>query len=228
MLLHHCSNLEKLELGGRGTSLFTRLFDVRPLALGHWPKLRSLTLGHTLMREGPTASTNTFETFISSHLNLKELSLPCSTRYPKLNLAGSGVAIESFSGSLPYLLGIILSCNLTKLSLCTEEHAAWYIPYVRQALRLCPSLIDLELWINLSNRGVPNMIADGIDNDLKTQETDHIKIFRSILASCPGLLHFKVLCSTRKKYGFHMVNSRCVFLRHSLTYHDSKTSRRLW
>jgi len=188
------------------TSLFTRLLDVRPLTLGHWPKLRALTLGHALIREEPEGehtSMNSFELFVSSHPNLKELSLPYPTRIPKLYRLAPGIMIESFSGSLPYLRSLLPFCNLTTLNLCTEEHAAWYIPYVQQTLKLCISLTTLSLWIDLSHRGV--LPTDGKD-DPEMQETDHIKIFRSVLTSCPALLHFKLLCSTRRKYGFQMAS----------------------
>jgi hypothetical protein len=205
-MLHRCSNLEELELGGQGASLFTRLLDIRPLTLGHWPKLRALKLGHTLMRKGPEIeqmSMNAFELFVSSHPNLKELSLPYPTRILKLHSLAPGVMIESFSGSLPYLRGLFPFCNLTALSLCTEEHPAWYIPYVRQTLEQCISLTTLSLWIDLSHRDV--LPADCSD-DPELREMDHIKIFRSILASCPALLHFKLLCSTKRKYGFQMAS----------------------
>jgi hypothetical protein len=205
-MLHRSSNLEELELGGQGTSLFTRLLDARPLTLGRWPKLRALKLGHTLMRQGPEMEQtimNPFELFVSSHPNLKELSLPYPTRILKLQNLAPAVKIESFSGSLPYLRELLPFCNLTTLSLCTEEHPAWYIPYVRQTLKQCISLTTLSLWIDLSHRDV--LPADSKD-DPELRETDHIKIFRSVLASCPELLHFKLLCSTKRKYGFQMAS----------------------
>lgn len=205
-MLNRCSDLEELELGGQGSSLFTRLLDVRPLTFGHWPKLKTLKLGHTLMREGPQrerTSRNPFELFISSHPKLKELSLPYPTRIFTIHSLAPGVIIESFSGSLPYLSGILPFCHLTTLSLCTEEHPAWYIPYVRQTLKQCIFLTTLSLWIDLSHRDV---LPVETKDDPELRETDHIKIFRSVLVNCPELLHFKLLCSTKRKYGFQMAS----------------------
>jgi hypothetical protein len=217
-MLHRSSNLEELELGGQGISLFTRLLDVRPLTLGRWPKLRALKLGHTLLREGPEGeqtSLNPFELFVSTHPNLKELSLPYPTRIQKLHILAPGITIESFSGSLPYLRGLLPFCELTTLSLCTEEHPAWYIPYVRQTLTMCLSLTTLSLWIDLSHRDV--LPAESKD-DPEMRETDHIKIFHSILTSCPALLHFKLLCSTRRKFGFQMASHITHFHIYSLSH----------
>ena len=223
-MLHRSDNLEELELGGQGISLFTRLLDTRPLILGRWPKLRTLKLGHTLMRQGPEreqTSMNPFELFVSSHPHLKELSLPYPTRIPQLQNLAPGVMIESFSGSLPYLRAMLPFCSLTTLSLCTEEHPAWYIPYVRQTLQQCIFLTSLSLWIDLSQRDV---LPAESKNDPELRETDHIKIFRSVLASCPGLLHFKLLCSTKRKYGFQMA-SQVAYLIQTLylIYYNRRT-----
>lgn len=213
-MLYRFKDLEELELGGRGFSLFTRLLNVLPLTQGRWPKLRSLKLGHVLLRQEPKAemtSTNLFERFVSTHRNLKALSLPYPTRVMPLHTLAHGVTIESYSGSFPYLCDMFTSCNLTTLSLCAESHAAWYIPFVRETLGLCTSLTSLSLWIDLSSRdltmppGIPNAMAPEL------RETDHIKIFRSVLACCPGLLHLKLLCSTKRKYGFQMA-SRVAYL----------------
>lgn len=201
MLIDRCPHLQELALGGPGTSLTTRLFNARRLCRGKWPQLQSVSLGHVLLfdRERPASDQdediNSFRTFIRYHSKtLKRLQLPYSTKIP--HLSSENLQLESFSGNIPYLIDILPLDSLRELILCSEEHAAWYIPYVRRVLLRFPALTTLVIWINLSTR---------IEDPTVEQDTDHINIFYSILQTCPNLQHFKVLCSTKTKHGFQMV-----------------------
>lgn len=200
MLIDRCPHLQELALGGPGTSLTTRLFNARRLCKGRWPQLQSVSLGHVLLydRELPAfdqdEDINSFKNFIRYHRKtLKRLQLPYSTKIPQLT--SENLELESFSGNIPYLIDLLPLDSLRELILCSEEHAAWYIPYLRRVLLRFPALTTLVIWINLSSR---------IEDPTVEQDTDHIRIFYSILQTCPNLHHFKVLCSTKTKRGFQM------------------------
>ena len=199
-MLYRCNNLEILELGSR---YFTRPFDVRPLATGRrWPRLKSLSFPRVRAFDS-----DALESFILSHSSLKDLSLPSDLE--SINLANSGITLESFSGTLLGALSIPEFSNLTTLRFCAEISTAPFIQYVLHVLKSCPSLVTLALWIDLSKR-----YAEAQETPA---ETDHIKVVRSILSSCRALLHFKLVCSTAGKDGFHMVGG--VLCLHMPTAH---------
>lgn len=211
MLHDRGDQLQELILGGENQSIYNRLFDVRPLIRGHWPKLHSLVLGRTMMQDvnfwdedSPYKDlTDEFNSFLFSHPTLRRLELPYPSRYPKVDLTGSDIRLESYSGSLPYLVDMG-HWTLKSLRLCTEQHPSWYIPYVGRFLSNLHSLTSLEIWIDLSYSTAEIISQDSFDHT-EAREKDHIKVFRSVLASCRSLLHFKVHCSTRKKHAFLMV-----------------------
>jgi hypothetical protein len=184
MLLTRCDQLKELTIGGENQSIYHRLFDVRPLLRGRWPKLTSLILGRTMMQDmyrwdnSCMDATGDFGLFLSSHPTLKRLYLPAPSRYPTIDLTGSDIKLESFSGSLQYLLHFLGHCKLKSLRLCTEQYPSWCIPYVRQVLGHLHCLTSLELWIDLSNPSEEIEPEDGSD-DPDFREKDHIKLFTS-------------------------------------------------
>ncbi|GLB33961.1 hypothetical protein LshimejAT787_0108450 [Lyophyllum shimeji] len=195
MLLDRCANLKELTLGGERVSYYTPLFDVRPLTRGRWPKLHSLTLGHTLMQNSGIAlldwdsvsemqSMKDFSSFISSHRHLRKLHIPYDARFPALDLTGSDVLITEFSGTHFYLGYILPYCHLTTLSLS--------------------SLSTLELWVDLSHRIKSYLSGLSPEKNAALQQTDHIKVLRPLVLACPRLLHLKIMCTTKRKFGFAM------------------------
>ncbi|TFK43737.1 hypothetical protein BDQ12DRAFT_731725 [Crucibulum laeve] len=206
MLLNRCPDLEELSLGSVGSSMNMKILDIRPLTQGRWPSLQKLSLGHTLMlgedEELTVEKNSEFSEFLCAHSTLKKLRLPYPVHYPRLDLANSQIQLESYSGSLSSVIGLLPQCqNLKELVLCADEHAAWYVPYIRHILRLLPTVTTLAVWLDLSFRFD---VENSVTGEQIKQESDHMVIIRSILAECPQLEHFKVLCSTKRKYGFSM------------------------
>lgn len=215
MLLDRCANLKELTLGGERVSYYTPLFDVRPLTRGHWPKLNSLTLGHTLMQNRGIAladwdsvseleSMKDFSHFISSHPFLRKLHIPYDDRFPALDLTGSEVAITEFSGTHFYLGHILPHCHLTTLRLCSERLQTWRLVDLLPCLHNLPSLSTLELWVDLSHRIKSYLSGLSPEKNAALQETDHIKVLRPLVIACPCLLHLKIMCTTKRKFGFAM------------------------
>ncbi|KAG6833909.1 hypothetical protein H0H87_007920 [Tephrocybe sp. NHM501043] len=99
-------DLRELTLGGERTTYYTPLFDVRPIVHGRWPKLRSLTFGHTMMQDnGPLIlsewdpmsqdeGTKEFSRFISSHPHLRKLHIPYDARFPPLEIQNSDIKLQ--------------------------------------------------------------------------------------------------------------------------------------
>jgi hypothetical protein len=206
MLLNHCPQLEDLTIGSLATSS-TRLFDVRPLSNGRWPTLRSLSLGYTMMLDRDSSpeigrkNARDFVSFMTSHPALKSVHFPYPSHYPStFDLSGSAVQLRSFSGTIPFIFNFLPFSELKELNLASEEHPSWSLSFVKRTLKQLPSLTTLAIWIDLSSSHKP---FNPIEKD---PETDHIKVFHSILGCCPQLLHFKVFCSTKSKYTFSMVS----------------------
>ncbi|KAF8076554.1 hypothetical protein FPV67DRAFT_1471926 [Lyophyllum atratum] len=217
MLRDRCGDLKQLTLGGERTSYYTPLFDVRPLIRGRWPKLQTLTLGHTLMQTRGIAlldwdsvsemeSTKAFSCFISSHPFLRKLHLPYDARFPALDLTGSEVIISEFSGTILYLGYILPYCDLTALRLCSERLHPWRLVDLVPTLHKLPSLTTLELWIDLSHRIKSDLLNLSPEKNAAVRETDHIKVLRPLVNVCPSLLHLKIVCTTKRKFGFSMKN----------------------
>jgi hypothetical protein len=181
-MLSRCNNLEELSFGGELTAL--RKINVQPLTLGYWPELKSLIIGNNVYLDIEGSS---FATFLSSHRNLKDLSMWETLGYQQPNLDGLDVTIQSFRGDLSFLVDTASFKHLNTLDVATSD---WEVPQMLEVLRQL-ALTTLELQINL-------------DRGPEIWETDHIKVLRSILANCPALLHFKMVCTA--KNAFHLVS----------------------
>ncbi|KAG6831398.1 hypothetical protein H0H92_011000 [Tricholoma furcatifolium] len=217
MLLDRSSNLQELTLGGERTTFFTPLFDVRPIVRGRWPKLHTLTFGHTLMQDSPLIvdwgdlsqtqeeSSKEFSRFVSSHPMLKKLHIPYDARFPPLEISNPDIVIKEFSGTHFYLTYILPCSQLTTLKLCSERLQTWRLVDLLPCLRNLLELSTLELWIDMSHR-VRASTLHGLtpEKNAALLETDHIKVFRPLLTACDSLLHLKLVCTTKRKYGFRM------------------------
>ncbi|KAJ7242045.1 hypothetical protein C8J57DRAFT_1368244 [Mycena rebaudengoi] len=197
MLIEHCPHLEELTIGGAAPC--PRLFDIRPVSYGQWPRLRSLTLGDLVMQvprnNADARKEPSFMAFLRSHPGLRCLKMqhvggdtfPASLKLPPAALP----RLRSFSGPLPYVRSLPQPWLIQDLSLTGLQHSTNAFPRLFASLQELTALTSLQILIDLSffanvNRGL--------------QPRDHGKVFRSLLASCPRLLHLDLLCFTQPTF----------------------------
>ncbi|KAG6911238.1 hypothetical protein DXG01_003105 [Tephrocybe rancida] len=216
MLLERCKNLQELTLGGERTTYYTPLFDVRPIVDGRWPKLHTLTFGHTMMQDSPlilpdwddisqSEATKEFSRFISAHPRLKKLHIPYDARFPPLEISNSDIVINEFSGTHFYLNYVLPCSQLTALRLCSERLQTWRLADLLPCLQNLQHLSTLELWIDMSHRvNISTLSGLPPEKNAALLETDHIKVFRPLFTACRSLLHLKLMCTTKRKFGFRM------------------------
>ncbi|KAJ7851989.1 hypothetical protein B0H13DRAFT_2399116 [Mycena leptocephala] len=196
MLVEHCPDLEELIIGGAAPC--PRLFDIRPVSYGQWPRLRSLTLGDLVMQAPPKNDRRkepSFMAFLRSHPQLRIIkmqhvggeSFPPSLALPPAALP----CLRTFSGPLPYVRTLPQPWLLQHLSLNGLQHSTSSFPRLFSTLQQLTSLISLSLLIDLS-------LYTSFTRSL--QPRDHTKIFQSLLASCPKLSHLDLLCFTQPTF----------------------------
>lgn len=194
MLIEHCPNLEELMIGGLAPS--PRLFDARHITAGRWPRLRKLTLGDMRLlqssgNEEKPPDSQTLSNFLLAHPDLQEVAFfhPGVTGFPsELVLPQFALPrMYSFSGPSRYIRSLPHPNHIQHLSITTLHHCLSAFPPTYAMLRAFPCLTSLTLWIDLSfaNRNVVH---------------DDGNIFRSLLQSCPQLLHLEVFCFTRPTF----------------------------
>lgn len=199
MLIERSPRLEQLTIGGPAPS--PRLFDVRHVFSGQWPRLRSLDLGDLAFQTDPKADRcfsheyNQFMAFLPAHPRLESLALQHAStkKFPTLfNLRPSALPVlRRFSGPLQYVKTLPHPKLLKHLSLTNLHHSVSSFPPTCGVLKGLPSLVSLDIWIDLSF-GNPNALHDN----------GHM--FRSLLTSCPHLRHLDMLCFTSPT--FHTVS----------------------
>jgi hypothetical protein len=196
MLLEHCPQLEELSLGGVAPS-WSRFFDVRAVTNGHWPSLRSLTLGYIMIEHD-------FETMLSSflatHTALQKLAIHHEGNYyyKPLRLPHSALpCLVELSGPASYLSDLPGRHLIDNLSLTSYYHPATFLPSVCTLLRMLTSLKSLSIWIDLSWD--------------KPNPGTHGKSLRFILESCPLLSHFEVICSSKSRFTFGIVGPHVLY-----------------
>ncbi|KAG5634657.1 hypothetical protein H0H81_001239 [Sphagnurus paluster] len=192
MLIEYCPNLEALSIGGHAPS--PRLFDTRHITAGRWTRLRKLALGD--MKLQPSSDQDDKESqalrkFLISHPNLQEVSFlnPGGAGFPSsLSLPRAALPkMRSFSGPLKYIKSLPHLSHIRELKITTLHHCQSAFPPTYAMLKAMPSLTFLTLWIDLSfaNHNNPH---------------DDKNIFKSLLESCPHLLHLTVFCFTRPTF----------------------------
>ncbi|KAF9463246.1 hypothetical protein BDZ94DRAFT_1308981 [Collybia nuda] len=210
MILERCPNLEELTIGGVAPS--PRCFDIQHVTRGRWPRLQSLTLGDMILLQcdGEQRSQNcfpgenhSFTGFLVAHPSLREISFQHSggKNFPSsFSLPDSALPkVTSFSGPLKYVTTLPNPMLLQALTLTSLYHSIMSFPSTCTILKGLPSLLSLSIWIDLSFSNRKILHDDG-------------DIFRSLLESCPQLVHFDVKCFTRPT--FH-INEFAVALRYA-------------
>lgn len=197
MLLERCPDLEELTMGGASPA--RRLFDIRHVMSGRWPRLRRLVFGDIVLQlDDESASSldeKAFNDFFLYHSKLDVIALqhaggnpnmPSSFLLPQYALP----SIETFSGPLRYVRTLPQPTRLKHLALTCLHHIPSSFPPTLAVLYDLPSLISLTIWIDLSFGGrVPH---------------DEGQMFRTLLAACPRLIHLDIMCLTRPT--FHIVS----------------------
>ncbi|KAJ7121008.1 hypothetical protein C8R44DRAFT_623441 [Mycena epipterygia] len=195
MLVEHSPNLEELCIGGAAPC--PRLFDIRPVSYGQWPRLRSLTLGDLVM-QAPSKSGRkepSFMAFLRSHPQLRCIKMQHvsdDSFPPSLNLPPTALpCVKTFSGPLAYVRTLPQPWLLQDLSLNGLQHFASSFPRLFSSLQALTSLTSLSILIDLS-------LYTNVNRSL--QPRDHSKVFHSLLASCPRLLHLDLICFTQPTF----------------------------
>ncbi|KAJ7173095.1 hypothetical protein C8R43DRAFT_680726 [Mycena crocata] len=196
MLVEYCPDLEDLVIGGAAPC--PRLFDIRPVSYGRWPRLRSLTLGDLVMQAPPKNDGRkepSFMAFLNTHPQLRCIKMqhvggdafPASLNLPSMALP----CLRTFSGPSSYVRTLPQPWLLQSLSLNGIQHSAASFPRLFSSLEQLTSLTSLSILIDLS-------LYTSFNRAL--QPRDHCKVFRSLLASCPQLLHLDLLCFTQPTF----------------------------
>lgn len=203
MIIEHCPNLEELTIGGVAPS--PRIFDIQHVTHGRWPRLHSLTLGDMVLQSGngkdqqnqnrSSGESQSFTRFLVAHPSLQSIAFQHSGGHnfpPSFFLPHSALLrITSFSGPPKYVTTLPNPALLQDLTLTSLHHSVMSFPPTCAILKSLPSLVSLSIWIDLSfaNRKMLH---------------DDEYIFRTLLESCPQLIHLDVKCFTRPT--FHIVS----------------------
>jgi hypothetical protein len=203
MLLERCPTLEELTLGGTAPS--PRPFNIRHIAAGQWPHIRSLTLGDMTIQFGKDAKTSFQETeafmkFLVAHPSLQTLAFqhaggsgfPSSLSLPRSALPN----IKSFGGPPEYIKTLPNPRSIQELTISTLHHSISSLPPTCAILQGLTSLASLSIWIDLSfsSRNTPR---------------DDGGVFGMLLERCPRLHHINVMCFTQPT--FHVVSVLSFF-----------------
>ncbi len=235
MLLERSPRLEELTLGGPAPS--PRMFDIRHVTSGRWPRLRSVTLGDMVLissdKGGEVEAYQAFQNFFVIHKELRHVGLEhtgSSAFFPGVFDFGQtdGLEVlpklESFSGSLKYVKTLPLRARrqLKSLKLTYLHHNSAAVGPTIHVLRDLRSLEQFGIWLDLSfgssgfAGGTRRSSLDGIVMGRVGGEQgvmgDDERVLSAILDACSEKLkHLDVACFTRP--GFTIVSSfLCFFL----------------
>jgi len=239
MLLERSPRLEDLTLGGPAPS--PRIFDIRHVTSGRWPRLRSISLGDMALissEKGDEMEANrAFQTFLHFHRELRHVGLEHASGNPFFpgafefgSMDGSPdlmdvlPKLESFSGSLKYVktLPSRTRRQLKYLKLTCIHHSVAAIGPTINMLRDLIALEELSVWVDLSfgstgfvggtRRSSLDGIGIGRSGGDQGPMNDDEKVFRGIFDACPGnLKHLEIACFTRP--GFSLVSRSISHIR---------------
>ncbi|KAF6751609.1 hypothetical protein DFP72DRAFT_1172030 [Ephemerocybe angulata] len=196
MLIERCPRMEELSLSAPAPA--HRLFDVRNVVLGRWPRLKSITLGDMILQSGTRddgtamADYQTFMKFFTTHTRLRHVafqqSVGASTFPSAFSVPFSALSnLESFHGPLKYLRSIPHPEKLRFLTLTSLHHTTSSFSPTFTALQDFQNLESLSVWVDLSFGGQLNL-------------QDESQLFNTFLLACPTLRHFQLMCFTRPNF----------------------------
>ncbi|KAF7329981.1 hypothetical protein MKEN_00262100 [Mycena kentingensis (nom. inval.)] len=199
MLIENSPDLAQLTIGGAAPC--PRPFDVRPIAYGRWPRLRSLTLGDLIMQHEPTKKDATIppslRAFLLAHPRLRAVNFQhiAGVGFPRTLASLPDTAlphIRTFSGPLLYVKTLPQPWRLRHLTLNGLQHSQSAFPKLFAVLRALTALESLSILFDLS-------LYTNVTRSLNPQ--DHTSVFCGLLRACPRLVHLDLLCFTQPTFG---------------------------
>ncbi|TFK29459.1 hypothetical protein FA15DRAFT_663995 [Coprinopsis marcescibilis] len=196
MLIERCPRLEELSFAAVAPA--HRMFDIRNILLGRWPRLRSLTLGDTILQgtskddAAVIQDLQNFNRFFILHSKLQHIACQHaggSTTFPSsFSLPFSALPrLESFHGPLKYLRTLPHPEKLRHLTLTSLHHTMTSFQPTFTALQDFPNLETMHVWVDLSFGG-----------QLYLQDESHL--FNTFLTACPVLRHLQLMCFSRPTF----------------------------
>ena len=217
MLLERCPRLEDLEIGGAAPS--PRIFDVRHVMSGRWPRLRRIALGDTALiapakgEEQIQKDHSAFMSFFAAHPTLRGVHLhhaASSITFPATFVLPSNTLpnITSFSGPLPMLRTLPNLRQLQDLTLTTLHHSSSSFPPTLAVLRDLKNLASLNIWVDLSFgsfvSSAPTRTSG--ESSRKSSTTEEIQLLRSLVILVPNVKHLDISCFTRPTFYIVSIN----------------------
>lgn len=226
MILERSPRLEELTLGGPAPS--PRMFDIRHVTSGRWPRLRSITLGDMVLisseRGGEVEAYKAFQNFFVFHKELKHVGLEhtgSSAFFPGVFDFGQPEGtttldvlpkLESFSGSLKYVKTLPFRARrrLKSLKLTYLHHNLAAVGPTINVLRDLSSLEEFGIWLDLSFGSTAgssrrsSLDGGGRSGGEQGVMSDDARVLGAILDACSEKLkHLDIACFTRP--GFTVV-----------------------
>ncbi|KAF8974260.1 hypothetical protein BDZ97DRAFT_1911460 [Flammula alnicola] len=212
MLLERCPRLEELTIGGSAPS--PRIFDIRLVTAGRWPRLHSITLGDMVLispskgDEQARKDRAAFMAFLAAHPTLRSIHLQHaggSATFPSKFILPSNALpnVTSFGGPLKLIKTLPNPQRLQHLTLTCLHHTASSFPPTFAVLHELKALTSLNLWIDLSFGSGGSFAFSGRtsgENLRGHQKFDDAQVLRSLFASRPSLKHLEVSCFTRPTF----------------------------
>ncbi|KAF8909635.1 hypothetical protein CPB84DRAFT_1431427 [Gymnopilus junonius] len=223
MLLERCPRLEELSIDGPTPS--PRIFDIRHVTSGRWPRLRSITLGDMLLidpskgEEQSRKDHASFMAFFIAHPSLKHISLQHgggSAYFPgAFVLPPSALPnVHTFGGPLKFVKTLPFPQRLRHLTLTSLHHTPSSFPATFAVLQELRWLESLSIWIDLSFGASIHgygSLAYGKRPSMETlrgqQKYDDMQIVKNLLVSRPGLKHLELSYFTRPTFSVREFSS---------------------
>ncbi|KAH6919095.1 hypothetical protein BKA70DRAFT_1417092 [Coprinopsis sp. MPI-PUGE-AT-0042] len=197
LILTQCPTLEQLAISSK--SPYRLAYNFSPIIRGHWPQLKSLTLGPFGFYSGGALGPSLhhdeeFVSFLVKHINLEELNLLWELRNPleegppfvpfqKPLASDILLNLKSFIGIWQQAEALPILAQLQVLRLTCEPLKECEFTNVARLISRFPSLCSLEITV------------DGVNQ----KSTNSILLFKAIASSCPKLNEFGLICREPEK-----------------------------
>lgn len=214
MLLERCPRLEEFSIAGAAPS--PRIFDVRHIMAGRWPRLRRITLGDMALispargEEQMRKDHGAFMAFLAAHPTLRGLHLQqaaASLYFPTTFVLPPGALpkLTAFTGPLTLLRTLPNLHQLQNVNLTTLHHSTSSFPPTFTVLRDLENLATLSIWIDLSFGQAGTLASSRTSGESlrKSSASEDILMLRSLASLLKNLKHLDILCFTRPS--FHVV-----------------------
>lgn len=203
MLHDRCPNLERLAITSR--SPYVRSHDFSPIVLGHWPQLKSLTVGpfgHYMGYAGTVGPRihhdARFVSFLARHSRLEELNLVWELRTPLDStppfvpftrpLASEALPnLKAFTGIWQQLQALPNLTQLEALNLTCEPLVESRFDEVAHIIERLPNLLSLTIEF------------DSVGH--RQRDSGSRSLFKVISSSCPKLEELDLICHSQEHEG---------------------------